>query len=233
MAERSGFYNANKKTDGSYDRTYDASDFADYFSNFIGNGVYAKTSDQLKVIPNSGLSVKVKIGKAFIDGYWYTLDEDKVIQLNVNSGTGSSNTVIVAELNKTNREITVKAREFVSSAYPISTTNIHELVLAIISNKVGATTITEGDITDTRLNMEYCGIVAALIQQIDFGKAYSQFEGQFNTWFESIRNKLDGDVAAKLQKQLDDLPTIRSGTGDPDNSIGKDGDIYIKFAEEE
>ena len=126
----------------------------------------------------------------------------------------------------------MKAREFVSSAYPISTTNIHELVLAIISNKVGATTITEGDITDTRLNMEYCGIVAALIQQLDFGKAYSQLEGQFDTWFESIKNKLDGDVATKLQKQLDDLPTIRSGTGDPDNSIGKDGDIYIKFAEE-
>lgn len=232
MAERSGFYNANKLSDGSYDRVYDATDFAEYFANFIGNGVYGSPSDQLKVLPNSGLSVKVKAGKAFIDGYWYELDEDKVVQLSVNSGSSSANTVIVAELNKTNREITVKAREFVSSVYPIFTTNIHELVLAIISNKVGATTITEGDITDTRLNMEYCGIVAALIQQLDFGKAYSQLEGQFDTWFESIKNKLDGDVAAKLQKQLDDLPTIRSGTGDPDNSIGKDGDIYIKFAEE-
>lgn len=232
MAERSGFYNANKKSDGSYDRTYDASDFAKYFANFIGNGVYGSPADQLKVVPNTGLSVKVKAGKAFIDGYWYELDEDKTIQLSVNTGTGSSSSVIVAELNKTNREITVKAREFVSSVYPISTTNIHELVLAIISDKVGATTITEVDITDTRLNMEYCGIVAALIQQLDFGKAYSQFEGQFNMWFESIKNKLDGDVAAKLQKQLDDLPTIRSGTEDPDNSIGKDGDIYIKFSEE-
>lgn len=232
MAERSGFYNANKLSDGSYDRTYDATDFAEYFANFIGNGVYAKTPDQLKVVPDSGLNVKVKAGKAFIDGYWYTLGEDKTIKLSVNSGTGSSNTVIVAELNKTNREIIVKAREFVSSVYPIFTTNIHELVLAIISNKVGATTITEGDITDTRLNMEYCGIVAALIKQIDFGKAYSQLEGQFNTWFESIKDKLDGDVAAKLQKQIDDLPTIRSGTEDPDNSVGKDGDIYIKFAEE-
>lgn len=232
MAERSGFYNAKKLSNGSYDRTYDASDFAKYFANFVGNGVYGSPADQLKVIHNTGLSVKVKAGKAFIDGYWYELDEDKVVQLNVNSGTGSSNTVIVAELNKADRKITVKAREFVSSVYPISTTSIHELVLAIISNKVGATTITEGDITDTRLNTEYCGIVAALIQQLDFGKAYSQFEGQFNMWFESIKNKLDGDVAAKLQKQLDDLPTIRSGTEDPDNSIGKDGDIYIKFAEE-
>lgn len=232
MAERSGFYNANKLSDDSYDRTYDATDFAEYFANFIGNGVYAKTPDQLKVVPDRGLNVKVKAGKAFIDGYWYTLGEDKTIKLSVNSGTGSSNTVIVAELNKTNREIIVKAREFVSSVYPISTANVHELVLAIISNKVGATTITEGDITDTRLNMEYCGVVAALIKQIDFGKAYSQLEGQFKTWFESIKDKLDGDVAAKLQKQIDDLPTIRSGTEDPDNSVGKDGDIYIKFAEE-
>ena len=35
---KSGFFNATKKSDGSYDRTYDASDFASYFSNFVSNG---------------------------------------------------------------------------------------------------------------------------------------------------------------------------------------------------
>lgn len=232
MAERSGFYNANKLSDGSYDRVYDATDFAEYFANFIGNGVYGSPSDQLKVLPNSGLSVKVKAGKAFIDGYWYELDEDKVVQLSVNSGSSSANTVIVAELNKTNREITVKAREFVLNTYPINTANIHELVLAIVVNRVGVTTITGDYIEDTRLYKEYCGVVTGLITQLDIGTAYSQLEAQFNTWFNSIKNKLSGDVAVSLQNQIDELPKIRSGIADPDNSIGKDGDIYIKFEEE-
>lgn len=232
MAERSGFYNAKKLSDGSYDRTYDASDFAEYFANFIGNGVYDSSADQLKVVPNIGLSVKVKAGKAFIDGYWYELDEDKTIQLSVNTGTGSANTVIVAELNKTNRAITVKAREFVANTYPINTANIHELVLAIVVNRVGVTTITGDYIEDTRLYKDYCGVVTGLITQLDIGTAYSQLEAQFNTWFNSIKGQLSGDVAANLQKQINDLPTIRSGTADPDNSVGKDGDIYIKFSEE-
>lgn len=232
MAERSGFYNANKLSGGSYDRTYDASDFAKYFANFIGNGVYGSPADQLKVVPNTGLSVKVKAGKAFIDGYWYELDEDKTIQLSVNTGTGSSSSVIVAELNKTNRAIVVKAREFVSSVYPINSSNIHELVLAVITNNVGATEITSGYISDTRFKSDYCGLVTGLIKQLDIGTAYSQLEAQFNTWFDSVKGTLSGDVAANLQKQINDLPTIRSGTTDPDNSVGKDGDIYIKFSEE-
>lgn len=232
MAERSGFYNANKKTDGTYDRTYDATDFANYFANFIGNGIYAEPSDQLKVSASSGLTVKVKSGKAFIDGYWYELTEDKNVTLKANTGTGSETTVIVAELNKTNREITVKAREFVSSTIPLNTSNIHELVLAIVTNKVGISVIANEMIQDTRLNSEYCGVVTGVVKQLDIGTAYSQLEAQFNSWLDTIKGKLGDDVAASLQAQIDALPVIRSGTSDPDNSVGKDGDIYIKFVEE-
>ena len=232
MAERSGFYNAELKSDGTYDKTYDATDFAGYFSKFIGNGIYAGGTDQLKVIPDTGLNVKVKTGSAFIDGYWYELDEDKTIQLSVaTSTTGAKSTVIVAELNRTNREITVKAREFVSSVYPINTTNVHELVLAVISNRIGATEIKEADITDKRYEEEYCGIVSGVVQQLEMGGAYRQFAGQFDDWFDTIKGKLGTDLAGNLQQQIDALPVIRSGTADPDNSVGKDGDIYIKYKE--
>ena len=54
-------------------------------------------------------------------------------------------------------------------------------------------------------------------------------ESQFNDWFDDIKGKLSGDVATNLQNQINELPTIRSGTTDPDNSVGKDGDIYIKI----
>lgn len=96
MAEKSGFFNA-KLVSGSYDRTYQAEDFADCLSLFIPNGIYVTEEEAGKGNPNkgtvnglkpyaSGTSFLIKEGKAFINGYWYILDEqDLEISLTVNT----------------------------------------------------------------------------------------------------------------------------------------------------
>lgn len=96
MAERSGFFNARLQ-DGAYDRTYQAEDFADCLSLFIPNGIYVEDSETLTGTIDkttvqglkpyaSGTSLFIKEGKAFINGYWYTLDEqDLEISLTVNT----------------------------------------------------------------------------------------------------------------------------------------------------
>lgn len=96
MAEKSGFFNA-KLVSGSYDRTYQAEDFADCLSLFIPNGIYVEDSETLTgtidkttvqgLKPySSGTSLFIKKGKAFINGYWYLLDEqDLEISLTVNT----------------------------------------------------------------------------------------------------------------------------------------------------
>ena len=96
MAEKSGFFNA-KLVSGSYDRTYQAEDFADCLSLFIPNGIYVTEEEAGKGNPNkgtvnglkpyaSGTSFFIKEGKAFINGYWYILDEqDLEISLTVNT----------------------------------------------------------------------------------------------------------------------------------------------------
>lgn len=96
MAERSGFFNARLQ-DGAYDRTYQAEDFADCLSLFIPNGIYVEDSETLTGTIDkttvqglkpyeSGTSLFIKEGKAFINGYWYILDEqDLEISLTVNT----------------------------------------------------------------------------------------------------------------------------------------------------
>lgn len=96
MAERSGFFNARLQDD-AYDRTYQAEDFADCLSLFIPNGIYVEDSETLTgtidkttvqgLKPySSGTSLFIKEGKAFINGYWYILDEqDLEISLTVNT----------------------------------------------------------------------------------------------------------------------------------------------------
>lgn len=229
MAERSGFFNAQQLSDGSYDRTYNASDFADFFASFIKSGVYADPINQLKVVQKSGLTVTVKAGKAFIDGYYYELDEDKDITFSANATSYLITNAVALTLDKTERKISLKKKEQMSIDKPTNTGTIHELILCTIKLSPATSIITDSIIVDRRPDDNYCGFVAGLIEQINFGELFSQMESQFNDWFNDIKGKLSGDVATNLQNQINELPTIRSGTAEPDNSVGKDGDIYIKI----
>lgn len=204
MAETSGFFNA-LESGGTYDRVYDANDFAEYFALFIGNGVFADPMNQLKVVPKSGLTVTLKKGNAFIDGYWYKLSEDMDFTLSPNGTSYAITDVIAVTLDKTNRVITAKKKEQVSSIVPVNNGVVHELIVASISLGVGVSSITEGMITDQRPYEDYCGFVTGTVDQIDAGEMFTQLEAQFNEWFNTIQRKLTSDVAGSLQTQIDDL----------------------------
>lgn len=204
MAEKSGFFNA-LESGGAYDRVYDANDFAEYFALFIGNGVFADPMNQLKVVPKSGLTVTLKKGNAFIDGYWYKLSEDMDFTLSPNGTSYAITDVIAVTLDKTNRVITAKKKERVSSITPVNNGVVHELTVASISLGVGVSSITEGMITDQRPYEDYCGFVTGTVDQIDAGEMFTQLEAQFNEWFSTIQGKLTSDVAGSLQTQIDDL----------------------------
>lgn len=205
MAEYSGFFNANEAEDGVYDRVYNAEDFAQYFALFVGSGVFVNPANQLKVVPKTGLTVTVKAGKAFIDGYWYVLDEDMDITLNVNGTTNTVNDLILCVLDKSSRTISVTKRENASVLVPTNNGTVHELVLAIVSVGVGVSTLNSGNITDTRPDNKYCGYVGALVEQVDFGNLFAQMESQFNVWFDGVKGQLTEDAAGNLQMQINKL----------------------------
>lgn len=205
MAEYSGFFNANETQSGVYDRVYNAEDFAKYFALFVGNGVFINPANQLKVVPKTGLTVTVKAGKAFIDGYWYVLDEDMDIALSVNGTTNTVNDLILCVLDKSSRTISVTKRENASVLFPTNNGTVHELVLAIVSVGVGVSTLNSGNITDTRPDNTYCGYVGALVEQVDFGNLFEQMESQFNVWFDRMKGQLTEDAAGNLQTQINEL----------------------------
>lgn len=232
--ERSGFFNS-LKLGSDYDRKYDASDFARFFSLFIGDGVFVNPTDQLKVVSKKGLTVTIKKGNAFIDGYWYVLDEDIDITLNVNNTSYEITDLICCTLNKTNREIRVNKKEKMESLLPVNDGSVHELVLASINVPVGSSAITDANITDRRSDRQYCGFVKGIVEQITEENLFLQFETAFQEWFDNVKGALSGDIAGKLLQQIEEIkntmPVIRGGTEPPDNSIGKDGDIYIQYIE--
>src|SRR3712207_1958934 len=63
------------------DRVYKAEDFASYFASFIGNGIFPNPASQLQVVDNNDMSITVKEGKAWINGYYYQNTSNFILKL--------------------------------------------------------------------------------------------------------------------------------------------------------
>ena len=208
MSETSGFFNA-ELVNNEPDRSYEATDFANYYANLIGNGVFANPTNQLQVYADTEdtNSVKVSPGNAYINGYWYKLSEEMTIKFDSNSSTTPMWYSLNLQLNLTTREISI-----IVVSYPKSNTKpepavsrtdkIYELCLSQIKVKPGDVYIQNSDIYDLRFNENYCGIVAGLVKQISTRDLFSQYNSIFNTWLEEQRFMLERTPAGKLQSQI-------------------------------
>lgn len=177
--EKSSFFNSV-----SGDRKYKAEDWASYFASFIGNGVFPLPSTGLQVVAGNGMQVTVKAGKAWINGYFYNNTSDLSLTLATADGVLNRIDRVVVRWDLTNRLISVKVKSSSPSASPTAPNierdaDIYELALADIYIGAGVTSITGSKITDKRLDTSVCGVVAAVVDQIDT----EAFNAQLEAWF--------------------------------------------------
>lgn len=182
--EKSSFFNSV-----SGDRTYKAEDWASYFGSFIGNGVFPLPSTGLQVVVNDGMTVTVRAGKAWINGYFYNNASDLSVALATADGQLKRIDRIVIRWDLTNRTISAKVKSSAFSASPVAPVlqrdaDIFELALADIFIPAGSTAVTQGNITDQRLNTSLCGVVAGVVQQIDT----TAFNAQLQAWFTQYKD---------------------------------------------
>lgn len=168
--EKYGFFNAVATADGKYDRSYLAEDFAGYFSSFIVNGVFKELGDKLEVVVNSGMSIKVKRGVAWVNGYRYENDNDLILTLENADGTLSRIDSVVVRLDITNREIKIHVKKGSLSTSPITpaitrNNDIYELQLATVRVSANTAVLTQSMITDKRADKSVCGWVTAVGSQ--------------------------------------------------------------------
>lgn len=177
--EKSSFFNSV-----SHDRTYRAEDWAEYFASFIGNGVFPVPSTGLQVVVDNGMNLSLKAGKAWINGYFYNNTSDLTITIGTADGQLNRIDRIVVRWDLTNRIISAEVKSSTYSASPTAPAlqrdaDIFELALADVFVSAGVTAITQSNITDQRLNTSLCGIVAAVVEQIDT----EAFNAQLQAWF--------------------------------------------------
>jgi hypothetical protein len=167
MAIRSGFFNSI-----AGDRLYSAAEFAEYFAAFIGSGVFPDPSSSLQIQPATGLQVKIKAGKAWINGYILISDADTLETLTAEAVLNRMDRLVV-RLHFSNRNISVVRKIGTPASNPVAPgvtrdAEMIELSLANISIPAGLTTITSEHITDTRSDPQVCGFVSSTITNIPY-----------------------------------------------------------------
>ena len=223
MSYKSGFFDAVDQGSGDYDRVYNASDFAEYFSRFVGNGVFASPANGLTVESTGGMSLAIKPGYAWINGYLFSVISGTTEALTVPVANPTMNRYdsVVLGLDYQNRQITPYIKSGSPAASPSAasltrSSSLYEIEIARVYVPTGASYVSQSRIQDMRPDTTRCGFVTGLISQIDTSDLFAQFTAAFNEWFEDLQDTLDEDVAANL---LERIQTIES-------SIQNQGKIY-------
>lgn len=184
MAEKSFPFNA-VEVEGIPDRMYNAEDFARYFAQFIGNGVYPNPSSGLQVLADGSMVVTVQPGSAYANGYSYVLTEPLQISINTADAAYNRKDSIVVRLDLTEREMKVMYRPGTPASNPQApaptrTADIFDLQLAVVTVRANTSTIWPLDVLDTRMNGNVCGIVSAVVDSVDTTELFEQYEAYLN-----------------------------------------------------
>lgn len=211
MAVTYGFYNSLNK-----DRVYNAEQMSSIFNGIITDGVFASIGGSLMPIVGTGMQVVVKTGKCWFNSTW-TLN-DALLPLDIPTADVSLTRIdaVVVEINSavSTRANTIKVIKGTPSANPAkpaltNTETLHQYALGYVTVSAGATSIT-ADKIEVNVGKTTCPFITSVLQQTDITALFNQWDAEFNTWFANVQSQLSGDIAANLQRQIDELKDARN-----------------------
>lgn len=189
------------------DRKYKSDLIATFFSKIFTNGVF---NNELQVQANDDMTVTLKSGTAFINGYFYNNTVDKVINISLSDTEQSRIDSVVLRFSKENRQIIADVLEGAYADNPVApeltrNSNIYELRLCNISVNKQADSITTSMIEDCRFNSTDCGQVISAVQQLDTTEIFAQYQAAFEALFEQMEGILSEDAAGELLVEINGI----------------------------
>lgn len=203
-----------------FDRAVDSSQLRELHHALMTDGVLLKDSFNLQVSAVSNMDIVVNPGLCNIQGCIKKFSEETPITLANGNATMARIDTIVArlDLNSDYRDIGLFVIQGTPASVPTRpeltrNTSVYEIALADITVNANATSLTQANISDTRLDTNRCGIISS-IAKFDTTKLYDQIEAdllqfqesnetEFAEWFEHMKEQLGEDAAGNLQLQID------------------------------
>ena len=205
MAVTYGFYNSLNK-----DRMYNAEQMSSIFNGIITDGVFASIGGSLMPIAGTGMQVVVKTGKCWFNSTW--TQNDALLPLDIPAADVSLTRIdaVVVEINSaiSTRANTIKVIKGIPSANLTkpalaNTETLHQYALGYITVGAGVTNIT-ADKIEVNVGKTTCPFITSVLQQTDITALFNQWDAEFSAWFANIQSQLSGDIAANLQRQIDE-----------------------------
>lgn len=190
-----------------YDRPYASADLRGVYANFFGNGVFMDDSTSLQVVSAAGgMNVYVKAGTCHVNGAFGVETDQRTLQLDAASASLDRIDTVVARLDlaieaRSLDLYVVKGTPAADPVRPSLTRNetVWELGLADVYLPKGAATISQGRISDTRLETQRCGAVAPFVE-FDTTALFEQLKQATQDAVDAMNGALDGTTAGNLGK---------------------------------
>lgn len=209
-----------------YDRAYKAEELRMILRKVFSNGVFAETPEAFTVTPDRGMTISVSAGTCHIQGDVGVEKSSRTLILSADKSLPRIDSIVLRWDNNIDvRSIELFVKKGTPAAKPerpklTRETSVWELGICDILVPANSTTISQTNITDTRLETERCGIVtpfttidtttfflqvqAALDEsQEDATRLLRQLEVEIRRAYELSQSLLDesfvGEVLSRLE----------------------------------
>ena len=210
MAVTSGFFNSV-----NHDRLYNAEQISSMFDGIILDGIYQGLGDAFIVKPYSDLNCTVTVGtgRAWFDHTWtlnstelaLTLDDPNVLYDRIDA------IVIDVDRRQDVRANSIKVVKGTVSEHGATKPNLieeelhNQYPLAYVTVKAGSAAPIQAQYIENAIGKTKTPLVAGVLDHMDITMFVQQMEGEFNVWFEGLKDVVSGDSITKLQQQINDI----------------------------
>lgn len=228
MAWDFGFFNS---VNG--DRVYNAQQMSSIFEGLITDGVYESVGNKLAVQPNSGMTIQIASGRGWFKRHWVNNDTAYLMTLEASDVTLNRYAAICIRVDDSDGVRSavpyIKYSDYATTPTKPAMTRselINEYCLAYVYIKAGVIEITAADIEDTRANIELCGWVTGLIEQLNTTTLWTQWEAIFRGWFEGLQDLINENTEAMLVAALPVSTTVSLEPSSWEIMRSAQGDVY-------
>lgn len=207
MAFTYGFYNSLKG-----DRKYNAEQMSEIFDGILKDGVIP-SQGQLFVVKSAenGMQITVGTGRAWFDHTWSKNDSVMVLTVPKSDITRPRYDAVVLEVNheqmvRANEIKIVQGESAVNPIKPtlVNTDKVKQYPLAYILVKAAVTEIKAEDI-ENMVGRSPTVFATGILETVAIDDLWSQWAGEWKTWFDNIKLQLTENVVTNLQYQINQL----------------------------
>lgn len=194
----------------SGDRVYNAGQFGEMFDGVITDGIFVNIGSAFAVTANGDMTLDIGDGRAWFNGIWIKNDVVMVLELtDADIALDRIDTVVIkVDKRSTERLVSIEIVDGTPASTPVPPTmpvitGVYYYELADIFVEANDDTIIQANITN-RIGSD-APFSAGLLGTVDMAWIFSQWQSEFEEWFDNLVDQLTGVQVTNLQNQIDDL----------------------------